>query len=121
MPRRQTVAVADNRGTMRVFELEQEKAKLISTHHLQRSPEMLGDIATSIKSIFFTADEQVAVITYDTGLVSVYDVKGGFTWLGDIEKEVSRIGQIPTTTLTKVLERKDMIPDLSGGHLINQF
>ena len=52
---------------------------------------MLGDTTTAIQSVYFTADEQVAVVTYDTGLISAYDVRGGFTWLGDIEKEVPRI------------------------------
>ena len=57
MPRRQTLAVADNRGTVRVFELGPEKALLVSTHHLQKSPELLEDHATSIKSFYFTKDE----------------------------------------------------------------
>ena len=86
-----------------------------------RSPEMLGDAATAVKDIFFTNDEQVAVITYDTGLISAYDVRGGFTWLGDIEKEVPRLGQISACSLSKVLERNEMRNDLNGGHLINQF
>jgi len=52
---------------------------------------MLGDQSAFIQSIYFTEDEQVAVITCDTGLISAYDVRGGFTWLGDIEKEVPRL------------------------------
>lgn len=91
MPRRQTLAVADNRGSVRVFEINAEKANLVSTHHLQRSPDMLGDQNTAIQSLFFTQDEQVAIVTYDSGLISAYDVRGGFTWLGDIEKEVPRL------------------------------
>jgi len=52
--------------------------------------------------------------------VSAYDVRGGFNWLGDIEKAVPRIGQISTNTLSKILER-NMSNDPYGGHLINQF
>ena len=63
----------------------------------------------------------MAVVTYDTGLVSAYDVRGGFTWLGDIEKEVPRLGQTSASTLSKVLERNDLRNEPNGGHLINQF
>jgi WD40 repeat protein len=52
--------------------------------------------------------------------MSAYDVRGGFTWLGDIEKAVPRIGQISTSTLSKIIER-NMSSDSYGGHLINQF
>ena len=86
-----------------------------------RSPEMLGDVTTAVKEVFFTCDEQVAVVTYDTGLISAYDVRGGFTWLGDIEKEVPRLNQISASTLSKVLERNEMRNDPNGGHLINHF
>lgn len=34
LPRRQNLAVADNRGNLRVFELGQDKANLLATHHL---------------------------------------------------------------------------------------
>ena len=90
---------------------------------MQKSPELLEDHATSVSSIHFTSDEQVAVVTYDTGLVSAYDVRGGFTWLGDIEKSVARYGgQAPIDALSKVLERNDLVfNDPNGGHLINQF
>ena len=104
-----------------MFQLGPEKAQLVSTHQLQKSPEMLGDQTTSIQSIYFTGDEQVAVMTYDNGLVSAYDVRGGFTWLGDIEKAVPRIGQTSASTLSKVLERNDMIDDPRTGNLVNHF
>ena len=57
LPKRATLAVADNRGTVRIFELGAEQAQLVSSHHLQRSPELLGDQTTAVKSIFFTSDE----------------------------------------------------------------
>ena len=34
LPRRQTLAVADNRGTVRIYELGAETANNVSTHHL---------------------------------------------------------------------------------------
>ena len=105
LPKRATLAVADNKGTIRIFELGADKAQLVSTHHHLRSPELLGDQTTAIKSIYFTADEQVALVTYETGLVSAYDVRSGFTWLGDIEKEVPRLN---VGMIAKVLERNDM-------------
>lgn len=63
----------------------------------------------------------MAVVTYDSGLVSAYDVRGGWTWLGDIEKEVPRIGQLSSSVLSKVLERNELSMDPYGGHLINHF
>lgn len=66
----------------------------MSTYKLQTSPTSLAqgltNASTAITSVYFTSNEQVAIITFDTGLVSSYDVRAGFTWLGDIEKEVSR-------------------------------
>ncbi len=58
-------------------------------------------------------------MTYDTGLISAYDVRGGFTWLGDIEKEVPRLGQLSAGTLSKVLERQDQANGLDGSYLVN--
>lgn len=61
------------------------------------------------------------MITYDNGLISTYDVRGGFTWLGDIEKAVPRVNQISTNTFSKILERNEMRDDPRGGYLVNQF
>ena len=63
------------------------------------------------------------MVTYDTGLVSAYDVRGGFTWLGDIEKSVTRFqgSNASTDGLSKVLERNELVNDPNGGHLISQF
>ena len=82
---------------------------------------MVDDFTSSIQTIFFTSDEQLAIVTFDNGLVSVYDVRGGFTWLGDVEKAVPRASQISTTTFSKVLERDDMRDDPRTNHLVNQF
>ena len=70
---------------------------------------MLGDISTAIDSISFTNNDQIAVVTYENGLISAYDVRGGFTWLGDIEKEVQRIGNLSLNgNLSKMLERREL-------------
>jgi len=121
MPRKQHLAVADNRGDLRVFELGRDEANLLATHHLQRSPDLLGDTTTVVHSLFFTQDEHVAVISFNTGLISAYDVRGGFTWLGDVEKQVSRLGQLSAGTMARVLERDDSRVDLNGSHLLSQF
>ena len=107
-PRRQNLAVADNRGTLRIFQIGNESATLLSTYKLQRSPELVGEHSQTITSIYFTQNEQVAVITYETGLISAYDIKGGFAWLGDIEKDVTRFNQASSTScLSRVFERAD--------------
>lgn len=36
-----------------------------------------------IKEIHVTSNEQVAVVTYESGTVSLYDTKNGFALLGD--------------------------------------
>ena len=61
--------------------------------------------------MYFTQNEQVAVITYESGLISAYDIKGGFSWLGDIEKDVARLNQTsPSACLSRVFERADPVP-----------
>jgi len=116
-PRRQNIAVGDNKGTLRVFQLGNESATLLSTYKLQRSPELSEDVsgdASGITSIHFTQNEQVVVITFESGLISAYDVKASFTWLGDIEKDAQRFTyQALVTGSAKVLEK----PPASDGRL----
>ena len=117
LPRRQNLAVADNRGTLRIFQIGNESATLLSTYKLQRSPELVGEQSQAVTSIYFTQNEQVAVITYESGLISAYDIKGGFAWLGDIEKGVTGFNQASTSaSLSRVFERADPVPhdDQSG-------
>jgi hypothetical protein len=52
------------------------------------------------------------VITYSSGLVSAFDVRAGFTWLGDIEKEVPKVGGFTLSGLSKVFERNDLNSDI---------
>ena len=69
---------------------------------------MLGDDSAAIKSIQFTQNDQVAVVTYDNGLVSAFDVRAGFTWLGDIEKEVPKTGGFSIgESASRIVERHD--------------
>jgi hypothetical protein len=37
-----------------------------------------------------TQNELVATITFRSGVISIYDVKGGFNHLGDVEKAIAR-------------------------------
>ena len=41
------------------------------------------DYSDNIKEIHITKNEQVAVVTFDSGNVSLYDTKNGFALLGD--------------------------------------
>jgi hypothetical protein len=43
--------------------------------------------ATAIIDIKYTANETVAIVAFRSGVISAYDIRGGFNWLGDIEKE----------------------------------
>ena len=36
-----------------------------------------------IKDIYVTSNENTAVITFKSGLISLYDIKNSYTWIGD--------------------------------------
>ena len=36
-----------------------------------------------IKEIYITNNEQTAVVTFSSGLISLYDTKNSYTWIGD--------------------------------------
>ena len=55
-------------------------------------------------------------MTFETGLISAYDVKGGFGWLGDIEKDVTRSSQ-GARCLSRVIERTERYARDEHGHL----
>jgi len=38
-----------------------------------------------IKEIFITSNELYAVITFQSGMISLYDVKNGYSWVGDVD------------------------------------
>ena len=37
-------------------------------------------------------NEQIAVVTYDSGLICVYDVKNSFNWIGNVESSSALAG-----------------------------
>lgn len=82
-PRTNNIAVGDNKGIIRIFNLINESASLISTFKLHRD--------FSINQIYITHNEQVAVITFSSGHISLYDIKNSFTLIGDAtDKDFSR-------------------------------
>ena len=38
-----------------------------------------------IKDLFVTSCENYAVVTFESGLISIYDVKNGYSLIGDID------------------------------------
>lgn len=36
-----------------------------------------------IKDIYITKNEQTAVITFQSGMISLYDTKNAYSWIGD--------------------------------------
>jgi hypothetical protein len=38
-----------------------------------------------IDKLFISENEQVCVVTFESGQISVYDIKSSFTWVGNIE------------------------------------
>lgn len=81
-----------------------DNAHLIATYRLPRSQEVKAERALGItqnsmasrvgvedlftndliKDIYVTYNEQTAVITFSSGMISLYDIKNGYTWVGDI-------------------------------------
>jgi len=37
----------------------------------------------NIKEIYITSNENTAVITFCSGLISLYDIKNSYAWIGD--------------------------------------
>lgn len=63
---------------------------MIANYRLTRSPDLKADMDTSISSVHITKNEHVAIVTFENGLVSAYDIRGGFAWIGDIERDPYR-------------------------------
>jgi hypothetical protein len=38
-----------------------------------------------INKVFISENEQVAVVTFESGQISIYDVKSSFNWIGTVE------------------------------------
>ena len=79
---------------MRVFQLGHESATLLSTFKLQRGePENNGFSQDesredrAIKSIYITGNEQVAIVSFQSGIISCFDIKASFSWIGDVEND----------------------------------
>jgi len=110
-PRSNNVVVADSKGFIRIFQLVNENAHLIATHRLPRSQEIKAERALNIrhnpaasrvgnsqdfeddhiKQIYITSNENTAVITFNSGLISLYDVKNGYSYIGDaVDSEFQR-------------------------------
>jgi hypothetical protein len=108
-PRRNFILVADNRNVVRVFTIGNENATLVSSYRLSKP---LGSEHESvIASIYITKNEHVAVVSFENGLVSAYDIRGGFTWIGDVNKETFRLtttASAASPTLCKVIEKEDV-------------
>lgn len=75
--RRNCIAVGDNKGTVRVFQIQQETATHIGTYQVANGEQ--------IDKIFISENEQVAVMSFQNGRISLYDVKSSFQKIGDIE------------------------------------
>lgn len=102
--------VADNRGTLRIFCLGQETATMTANYRLTRSPDLKGDFETSISSLHITQNEHVVIVTFENGLVSAYDIRNGFSWIGDIERDAHRLTIASSSispSLCKILEKDD--------------
>jgi hypothetical protein len=104
-PRSNNLVVADSKGFLRVFQLVNESAHLIATYRLPRSQEIKAEQALGIshnpnstrlglqqqldddqiKEIFITKNESTAVITFKSGLISLYDVRNSFSFIGDAD------------------------------------
>ena len=59
-----------------------------------------------IKEIYITQNEQTAVITFESGMISLYDTKNGYTWIGDaVDQEYSKFNTGGILAIqTKVIE-----------------
>ena len=95
--------MADNEGTLRVYQLVNESAHLINTLRLPRSKEIKAEQALGIdrntdstrvgveeqflqdliKQIYISKNEKIALITFQSGLVSAYNTKKNFSYIGD--------------------------------------
>lgn len=45
-----------------------------------------------ISHLFMSENEQIAIATYDSGLICAYDVKTSFNWIGVIENSSALAG-----------------------------
>ncbi|CDW81046.1 UNKNOWN [Stylonychia lemnae] len=89
-PRSPLVAVGDNKGIVRIFQVTQEKALFIGSHQLVKGNEQHSLADDQIKDIYITLDELYAIISFQSGLICCYDVKNSYNLIGIIEKDAQR-------------------------------
>ena len=72
---------------------------------MHRSAQLADSEGQAISSIYFTKNEQVAIISFSSGVISAYDVKASFAYLGDIQAEPLRTQQGVLAADAKVIEK----------------
>jgi hypothetical protein len=60
--------------------------------------------------MFMSENEQIAIVTYDSGLICAYDVKTSFNWIGVIEN---------SSTLAGMHEQKSIVLEKTSGSQLN--
>jgi hypothetical protein len=83
------LAVGDSKGTIRVFQVTQDRALLLSTHELIKGLD-ISSKDDAIVELFITSDEQYAIVAFESGLICCYDVKNSYNFVGHIERDAQR-------------------------------
>ena len=144
-PRSNHLVVGDSKGFVRVFQLVNESAHLLATYRLPRSKESQASRALGIhynpnasalgaedefnndliQEIYVTSNEQTAVVTFSSGIVSLYDIRNSFNWIGDAaDSDFAKFntqtagGSLSNVVQTKVLETA---PQWAGNQTANQL
>ena len=72
-----------------------------------------------IKEIYITQNELIAVVTFMSGCISLYDAKNGFSLLGDaVDEDISKLITQSGDTLpvqAKVIEAAPITPEYAVG------
>jgi len=69
----------DNKGTVRIFQLGRDSATLLSSFTLLKADR------ERIVKVYISENEQIAAVTFESGQISLYDVKNSFIWIGNVE------------------------------------
>ena len=86
------LAIGDSKGLLRVFQLTHDRALLLATHELVKGPpDMVSSKEDAIVEISITsADEQYAIVAFESGIIGCYDVKNSYNFVGNIERDAQR-------------------------------
>ena len=87
-PKNQHIAVGDNKGVVRVFQMNGDSAINIGSWHLAKGGENARE--EGIVEIHITQDEQFAIVAFESELICCYDLKNSYNFLGHIEKDAQR-------------------------------